>query len=224
MWGLILVILLVVFIAFWLFKTNQYDTYKVSKDTFMIEKYSPSKEESLQALVVVRRKLDSLVEHLVQTYPEDPFVKRLKTRFKDTVLREANPDGDPSQTSYTINKGDAMVICLRTKDGRMVDINTLSYVAIHELAHIYSSSYHHNAEFWRNMKFLINEATKIRLYKKVNYNKNPQQYCGIVIASNIPDKYPASKPGSQSGGGFGGGGGGGGLIEHLLAHSFVMMG
>lgn len=158
---------------------------------YHVERYSPSRYESLNTLIQIRKKLDQLVGYLINKYPNDKKVIRMKKRFMNTVLREANPDGDPSQTSYTINKGDTMVICLRTMSGNntnyIVDMNTLMYVAIHELTHIYSSTYNHSDEFWENMGFMINEAVNLGIYKKTNYHDNPVQYCGIMISSNIPE-------------------------------------
>ena len=138
--------------------------------------------------MAIRKKLNQLVNHMNEKYP-DKKSKRLYHRFKDTILKEFNPNEESvkkQQTSYTINKGDTMVLCLRRIDGGLVDLNTLMYVAIHELAHIYSSSLHHSQEFWQNMAFLLTEANKIGIYQKVNYAKNPVRYCGLTIKSSIP--------------------------------------
>lgn len=193
---------------------SQYLKFEVDNDTYQIEKYSPAPSESLHTLVNIRKSLSKLVRYLLKKYPNHKLINRMDHRFKDTVLREANPNGDSSQTSYTINKGDTMVVCLRTNDNKVVNFNTLMYVAIHELAHIYSSSYHHNDEFWSNMKFLIDEAIDLGVYKPVNYYKNPVRYCGMTIASNIPDKI-GSKPNQT--------GGSNPTIHHLLLHSRTIL-
>lgn len=185
MWAYLLVLLIILGVYF-IIKNSQYVKFEVDNDVYQVEKDSPDGPESLQTLVNIRKKLERLVHHLLNKYPKNKLVKRLQKRFKDTVLREANPDGDSSQTSYTINKGDTIVLCLRTNDGQIVAFNTLMYVAIHELAHIYSSSYHHNNEFWSNMKFLIEEGIEAGVYEETDYYKNPVRYCGMTIASNIP--------------------------------------
>lgn len=217
MWAYLLISILVI-TAYWIFKNSQYLKFEVDNDNYQVEKQSPNRTEALSALVNIRKNLDRLVHHLTKKYPNEPLVQRLNYRFKDTVLREANPEGDPNQTSYTINKGDTMVICLRTNDKKMVDFNTLMYVAIHELSHIYSSSYHHNDEFWGNMKFMIDEAIEAGIYRQVDYNKNPVRYCGMTIASDIPSKakiFPPSATIQQRGGAIP-------LIEQLLAKSSVI--
>jgi len=195
MW-LYFLILLIVLIGIWIYRNNQFIKFEVDNKQYQIEKYSPGRYQSLDRLVQIRRRLDRLVNHLVRKHPQDKYINRMKNRFADTVLREANPDGDPTQTSYTINKGDTMVICLRSNDQQLVDLNTLMYVAIHELAHIYSSSFHHSDEFWKNMRFLVDQASEIGIYRPVNYIQTPVRYCGLTISSNIP-KSGESKEGPR---------------------------
>jgi hypothetical protein len=129
-----------------------------------------------------------------------------------------------------------MVICLRAHGGQLVDLNTLMYVAIHELAHIYSSSYHHSKEFWDNMKFLVDEAVEVGLYRKVDYRQSPVRYCGIMISSNIPRvELPSVRKARGNGNGNGkehllmidggqkgGGSDGGVLVGYLLDRSGII--
>ena len=39
----------------------------------------------------------------------------------------------------------------------------------------------HTPLFWDNMKYLLEEAEKINIYKPINYEKEPVQYCGMEI-------------------------------------------
>lgn len=186
MWLSCLLLLIVVVIIIMMVRNSQYVHFEVDNKNYQIEKYSPGRVESLNTLVKIRKNLEKLISHLIAKYPTSDKVARMRDRFENTVLREANPNGDPSQTSYTINKGDTMVLCLRSNRNQLVDMNTLMYVAIHELGHIYSSGFHHGDEFWKNMQFLIDEAVLINIYQSVNYAKNPVKYCGIMISSNVP--------------------------------------
>ncbi len=90
---------------------------------------------------------------------------------------------DPSDTTYTINKGETIFICLRNKHPpyQIHDINTLMYVVIHELAHIATISIGHTPEFRKNFAKLLTLATKLGIYRFVNYKVNPTAYCGILI-------------------------------------------
>lgn len=219
MWLYVLILLIIIF-GVLIYQNSRYIKFEVDNDQYQIEKYSPGRFESLDTLVYLRKKLKQLITHLNHQRPNDPYVKRLNKRFANTVLREANPNGDPTSTSYTINKGDTMVICLRSGNNQLVDRNTLTYVAIHELAHIYSSSYHHSPEFWRNMRFLIDEAAQIGIYTPVNYSQNPVQYCGLTIASNIPRvELPAQRRARQQGGSDPHQK----LVSHLLRQSYVKL-
>ena len=55
------------------------------------------------------------------------------------------------------------------------------YVLLHELAHVMAENYAHDDEFWRCFRFLIEFATKIGIYKKMNYKKNPQEFCNAYL-------------------------------------------
>ena len=72
----------------------------------------------------------------------------------------------------------------KEKGGSLIDLNTLTYVALHELAHVATLSVGHTPEFWKNFKFLLTQAKNINIYDPVNYKQNPQQYCGMKITDN----------------------------------------
>ena len=89
-------------------------------------------------------------------------------------------------TAYSENKGEKLAFCLNTKKNgnNLIDLNTLTFVAIHELAHIASESIGHKDEFWRNFKFLLTEAKEINVYNPVDYSQKPIEYCGMKITDN----------------------------------------
>ena len=90
-------------------------------------------------------------------------------------------------TAYSENKGEKLAFCLDTKKnggGKLIDLNTLMYVAIHELAHIATESVGHTPEFWSNFKFLLNAAKDINVYEPIDYKNNPKEYCGMSITDN----------------------------------------
>jgi hypothetical protein len=72
----------------------------------------------------------------------------------------------------------------KENEGKLIDINTLTFVAIHELAHIMTKSEGHKQIFWQNFKFLLEEAKEAKIYKPVDYKNNPQPYCGMNITDN----------------------------------------
>ena len=115
--------------------------------------------------------------------PNDPRIKRLNSNYvPDNICESIEHD---KNTSYSVNKGEKVVFCIRSKeDNKLEDLNTLMFVAIHEMGHLASGSIGHNDEFWANFKFLLEEAINIGLYQKVEYSKQPKDYCGIQITDS----------------------------------------
>ena len=66
----------------------------------------------------------------------------------------------------------------------LIDLNTLTFVAIHELSHVMTLSVGHTKEFWENFKFLLKNAVKIGIYRAEDYKKQPKKYCGMTITDN----------------------------------------
>ena len=108
----------------------------------------------------------------------------LKSNWKPENIEESDPDS--STTSYSLNKGNKLVFCIRHKDddGTFVDDNTLVFVGIHELAHLMTTEVGHTPLFWSNMKMLLEVATKQGIYKPENYEASPKKYCGIEITNS----------------------------------------
>jgi hypothetical protein len=135
-------------------------------------------------LATVNTKMSKLVDHCNKTFPARENVKRLKKGYNPKKINETLPTSE--YTAYSQNKGEKMAFCLNTeKHGdKLIDPNTLTFVAIHELSHIATQSIGHGQEFWANFKFLLGEASKINIYEQVDYKKNPARYCGTDITDN----------------------------------------
>ena len=140
--------------------------------------------EAADLIAQVREKLILLVNHMYKTFPSNPKVMRLKKNFNPDVLKEGIDN--PSYTSYTVNKGEEIVLCLRT-DGKIVDINVLTFVCIHELSHIGNETIGHDEPFWEFFKELLIEAINIGVYIKYDYRKSPVKYCGMMITDSPLD-------------------------------------
>ena len=135
-------------------------------------------------LAKVTTKLKLLVKHMESEFPKRDNVKRLVENFNPKKIYETLPTS--KHTSYSENKGEKIAFCVNKKENgtQLIDENTLTFVAIHELAHIATKSIGHNDEFWNNFKFLLEEAKKINIYNPVDYKKKPQEYCGMDITDN----------------------------------------
>jgi len=141
----------------------------------------PDKKEASNLLASVKKKLVFLCNDMEKEHPGDDRVTLLNGRFNPDNIMEK--DRYSNYTSYSVNKGKQIILCLRSKDEKeeLIDENTLTFVALHEIAHVMSKSVGHNEEFWNNFKFLLKEAIKRGLYNCTNYAKNPKKYCGIEV-------------------------------------------
>jgi hypothetical protein len=144
----------------------------------------PDKEDAANLLAEIRKKLDLTVAHFVKTEPDDPRTKRMKDNYRGDKLSEGNDDA--RYTSYSINKGEKIVFCLRSRDGKntLADLNTMAFVALHELAHLATESIGHTDEFWETFKWILEGALNIGVYQDRDYKKAPQPYCGIQITDS----------------------------------------
>lgn len=110
------------------------------------------------------------------------FVERLLKFYNSEVIREHIPE-DTNNTSYVLNKGTAIVFCLRS-NGTFEDTSTVKFVALHELTHIGTLSYGHETDFWENFKFVLTEARDSGLYVPIDYERHPVRYCGLDLNYN----------------------------------------
>ena len=135
-------------------------------------------------LAKVTQKLKTLVTNMGEKYPERPNVQRLLKNFNPQKVKEILPTS--SYTAYSENKGEKLALCVTTtKEGnKLIDENTLTFVAIHEVAHTMTKSIGHKEEFWRNFKFLLTDAVEMGLYIPTDYKKKPKKYCGMTINDN----------------------------------------
>jgi len=141
-------------------------------------------ELAANLLANVTQRCKDLVIYCGKKYPNDEDVQRLVQKFNPKKISETLPTSE--YTAYSENKGEKIAFCLnKKKDGKeLIDLNTLSFVAIHELSHIMTTSEGHKQEFWKNFKFLLENAKAAGIYDPVDYKKNPEPYCGMDITDN----------------------------------------
>jgi hypothetical protein len=89
-------------------------------------------------------------------------------------------------TSYSENKGEKIVVCIRDKTPpyRFVDDNTITFVVLHEMAHLMTTTVGHTPEFWTNFKRILHDASSVGIYTSVNYARQPVSYCGMTITDS----------------------------------------
>lgn len=154
-------------------------------DTYLVRQAGDALEAA-NTLARLNECVGVLMAHLELRYPTDERVLLLKGRYnKDALSEGAHNSG---YTSYSVDKGKSIIMCLRSRDvggthGRIEKINTLTYVLLHELAHLATDEVGHTPVFWANFDFIKREAVAAGVYDEVDYAKQPAGYCGMVIGN-----------------------------------------
>ena len=182
-----LTVLIVVVVGFLIYekKSNEVEMVesRVDGHKYLVQKM-PDNKAAADLIAKTKARLIKLVDYCEHEYPNNNDVKRMCEKFNPNNITEVGKNS--KYTSYSVNKGEKLVLCLRSRDGlnKLIDENTLTFVAIHELGHIMSDSIGHTKEFWENFKFLLKKAVEYGLYNPINYNKTPKEYCGMEINDN----------------------------------------
>jgi hypothetical protein len=148
----------------------------------------PDNQLASNMLSNIRINLISLTKYLhdnISKYDEySEYINIINDRL---IFAKFNENGkDSTYTSYSVNKGEQLVFCLRSKiDDKLHNINMVMYVALHELAHIGCPEYGHTELFKKIFKFFAETATKIGIYEKINFSYFPREYCGMMISDSI---------------------------------------
>ena len=157
--------------------SNEITLVKSSYDgkSYLVRNLKDSKKAA-NLLARVRNKCIKLSKYLLKKYPNEERVKRLLLNYRPDNISESSSSS--KYTSYSVNKGEKIVFCLRSrdKDEKLVDENVMMFVALHELGHVMSISIGHTEEFWTNFKFLLKEGIKAGVYTKQDFRKKPVKY------------------------------------------------
>lgn len=156
------------------------------------------KQQAANLMAQLRIRLTKLCDALEQKYPDKDQVKQLVKNFRSDPARfiEATPDSE--HTSYSVNKGESIHMCLRQRDGpdeSLVDENVMTFVALHELSHVCTKTIGHDADFWNNFGWLLKEAEALGIYKYTDFQAHPVSYCGVYITDS--PRYDPAKDGTN---------------------------
>lgn len=146
-------------------------------------------QQAANMLAKIRKNLIDLTNHLVKNkdkYKEfTKYINRIDRKVHNVIISENSENS--TYTSYSVNKGEQLVFCLRSKRNRdkLHDINLVMYVALHEIAHIGSPEYGHTDLFKKIFAFLTMTAIEMGMYNKMNFRIDPKEYCGLMITESI---------------------------------------
>jgi len=147
----------------------------------------PHKEEALKLMVTIHANVEKLRAYYSDPLvAADPPVGRFLANYNPDVFVEN--DMQSPDTSYSENKGQKVVVCLRDKtrppEYPVVDENTVMFVVLHEMSHLMTETIGHTPEFWANFRRVLHDAVKLGIYKPVNYAHSPTPYCGMKITDS----------------------------------------
>lgn len=186
--SLIIILMLGSLLAYFIIDTYwsgnlEYVESTVDKNKYLVQAL-PDKQAAADLLAQIRKHLETLTKHLEKMAPQDPRTHRLVMNFQPSKIQEGVESS--KHTSYSVNKGEKIVFCLRSKDNKkeLVELNTMMFVALHELAHICTESVGHTEEFWANFRWILEEAINIGIYVEQDFKTKPQPYCGITITDS----------------------------------------
>lgn len=146
------------------------------------------KQDAADLLAQIRKNISTMRTYLVKNKDKfsgmSQYIKLLDERFDGVVIKEKTDKNN--YTSYSVNKGEEIIFCLRSKkDNSIHDINLMMYVALHEFAHVACPEINHTDLFKKIFKFFIEIAILLDLYTYVDYGTDVKEYCGIYIDETI---------------------------------------
>ena len=184
----ILLIIFIIIVGIYFYKRNSEHisiTSTIDNNTYKVRGELEDKQKAANRIAEIRQRLLKLKTHFEQKMPDDERVARFLKNFRTDAHIFVETPADSSYTSFTQNKGEKVSLCVRHKNDekheQIVELNTMMFVALHEMGHIMSISVGHEQEFWDNFRFILEEAIKIGIYSYQDFQKSPEKYCGVTI-------------------------------------------
>ena len=170
--------------------TSQYPLVQVKSSVDNATYYvrdMPDKQRAADLIAKVRIKIQNLYDYILQKFPDKPQVKQWNRNFIPEPSRflEATPDAE--HTSYSVNKGEKVHLCLRQRNGQdeqLVTENIMVFVTLHEMAHAITSTIGHGPDFWNNFGWLLKQAEAKGIYSYEDFKSHPVSYCGMNITDS----------------------------------------
>ena len=196
-WAFLIGLALLAYLGLW-YKQSKYPMAYVESSVDGQRYYVRNMQDKQQAadrLARVRARLKQLRDHLAITHAEKPFVKQLIQNFDCTSDQFSESTPEAVHTSYTVDK-QKVFMCLRQRNTQeeLVSENVLTFVALHEMAHVGTASIGHSPDFWNNFAWLLEQAEALKVYEFTDFAAHPVEYCGVHITDS-----PTYKNGIEDG-------------------------
>jgi predicted metal-dependent hydrolase len=188
---LISTIIIVIYIYFFLNKKNFISIESNTGTKYMVYNDNLNKDKA-NLLSMIVKNMCLLKNYLLKNIETDDlkeyasYIKQLDKNFNEdrTVIYETDPTSD--LTSYSVNKGEELSVCLKSKtSGRLHEINLLMYVIIHEMSHFACPEIGHGQLFQKIFKKFLEVSIKLNIYSYDDYTSKPVEYCGMILSSSV---------------------------------------
>lgn len=190
---IVILIMIILIILLYLVKKERENMIYVKSDIDGEEYLVRDEEDKKHAANMLSRmkqnlyKLtDYLYENREKYKDKKQYIERLNKKMRKIVIIESTKDS--IYTSYSINKGEQIVFCIRSRktEDEMHDINLMMYVALHEISHVACPVYDNHGPLFREIfNFITKVAIEINIYEKIDFKKQPMEYCGMTISDSI---------------------------------------
>jgi len=159
----------------------------VDNKVYTVKKIYDNPSEAADILARLNAINKQVIEHMLKKYEGtalEPNVRFMASNYNGDVMHEHTPRSTIN-TSYVLGKGDEIRLCLRDKKtGKFFEMNTLIFVNLHELAHLFDFKFGHERVFWDGFRVILQNAVELKLYNPVDYRKHAAKYCGMHITDN----------------------------------------
>jgi len=169
MLDIIFFITLIIFIYIFL-KLNSNNTLYINTDNGVIV---INKDKNKNAKTILMTKIinnmyilkNYLFNNIDKFKEYEEYIKLLNKNFNKNRTHIYETDPNSSYTSFSVNKGEELSICLKSKENKNLhDINLLMYVVIHEMSHFACPEIGHGPLFQKIFKKFLEEAIIIGIY------------------------------------------------------------
>ena len=140
---------------------------------------APDSQGAADRLAELESRLHRLLEGAARLVPGDARVEAIRTRWDGTLSEVQAAD----EVAFSLDKS-SIHVCLRDAGGRLEDLNTSMFVLLHELAHVATDDYGHSPAFWDNMRFLLELAEQLGLYRYEDYGAGQVTFCGHPLGAS----------------------------------------
>lgn len=149
------------------------------------------KQQAANMLARIREQMFALTEYLYKNRDEykdnKKYIEQLNSRIYNSIIIESG--NDAKYTSYSVNKGQQLVFCIRSRDlhskNQMHSLNLIMYVVLHEMAHVACPEHGHTPLFKQIFAFFTTVAIEQKIYIKIKFYANPTEYCGLTLNESI---------------------------------------